>query len=90
MKMLSRFIKNFNEKGEVYLRIKANPSAGKTEIKEILDDETIKINISAPAKKGEANQELIKFLAKNFCVKKGNVKIISGAGNKIKLIKIKI
>jgi len=81
--------KILEQKGELYLRIKVLPSALKNEVKEILEDETIKINISAVPEKGKANQELVKFLAKEFEVEKNNIKIISGKTERIKLIKIK-
>lgn len=86
--MLSKFKKQFNKNGEVYLRIKVRARAAKTAVREILEDETIKIDIAAPPVKGKANQELIKFLAKEFEISGKNVKIISGAGERIKLIHI--
>lgn len=73
---------------EVYLRVKARPGAAKTCLKEIMADETLKIDLAAPAVKGKANQELIKFLAERFAANKNNVKIISGAGERLKLVKI--
>ncbi len=89
--MLAKYKEKLKNKGEIYLRIKARPAMGKSEITGIITDEngeTIKINIGAPPVKGKANQELIKFLAKVFATRKGNVKIISGAKDRIKLIKI--
>lgn len=86
--MLSNFKKQLNEKGEVYLKIKARPGAGVSVVREIMEDNTIKIDIAAPAVKGKANAELVKFLGKEFGVNKNNVKIISGAGDRIKLIHI--
>lgn len=89
--MLEKFKKQLVDNEEVYLRIKVRAGAGQNKVKDILDDdsiETIKIDIKAEPVKGRANQELIKFLAKEFGVLKNNVKIISGAGEKIKLVKI--
>ena len=89
--MISQYIKQFNQAGEIYLRIKARPGAGATALKQILkeaDGEIIKIDIAAPAVKGRANLELIKFLAEEFAINKNNVKIISGAGERVKLVKI--
>ena len=82
---LKKFLKN---KNELYLRVKVRPGSAKNTVKEIMADETIKIDISAPPVKGKANQELIKFLAREFKIDKNNVKIISGAGERVKLIKI--
>lgn len=89
--MLTPFLKTFNQDGEIYLRVKARPGASATAIKQILadsDGEIIKIDIAAPAVKGRANLELIKFLAREFAVAKNNIKIISGAGDRLKLVKI--
>lgn len=86
--MLEEFIKKLNKNSELYLRLKINPSSAKSEIKDVMADETIKMNISAPAEKGKANKELIKFLSKQFKIDKNNIKIISGAGDRLKLVKI--
>ena len=86
--MFFEFKKLFLEKGEVYLRVKVRPNAAKTLAKEVMADETVKIDLAAAPVKGKANQELIKFLAKEFVVSKDNVKIISGAGERVKLVKI--
>lgn len=86
--MLNQFVKNFNQDGEVYLRIKVRPNAAKTCLKEIMADQTVKIDIAAPAVKGRANAELIKFLVQQFATAADNVKIISGAGDRVKLVKI--
>jgi uncharacterized protein len=84
--MINNFLKKYKECGEVYLRIKVKPGASENEIVDVLEDDTIKINISAIPEKGKANKELIGFLKKKFKV--DNIKIISGKAEKIKLIKI--
>ena len=75
-----------------YLRIKAIPKCAKTEISEIIIDgegeKTHKIRLKAPAEKGKANKELIKFLSSHYQVPKENVSIISGKTDRLKLIKI--
>lgn len=89
--MLNKYIKKLEDKAEIYIRIKARPGANATAIKGIMDTpdgETVKIDVAAPAEKGKANEELVKFLAICFSVAKTAVKIISGAGEKVKLIKI--
>jgi len=90
--MLSPYIDKFNKEGEAYLKVKARPSAAVTAVKDILkteDGEVLKIDIAAPPVNNKANIELIDFMSKEFSVFKKNVKIISGAGAKIKLLKIK-
>ncbi|MCK5061900.1 DUF167 domain-containing protein [Candidatus Parcubacteria bacterium] len=73
---------------EVYLRLKVLPGASKTKIRNIMEDETIKIDVAAVPEKGKANKELIGYLAKEFGVNKKNIKILSGISDRIKLIKI--
>lgn len=95
--MLNKYIEELKNKKEIYLRIKVFPNSSKTKIKEIKIDnienkdvETLIFNIKAQAEKNKANQELMKFLAKEFNVLEKDVSIISGASSRIKLIKIKI
>jgi uncharacterized protein len=73
---------------EKYLRIKVIPHSSKTEIKGEMADGTLKIAVAAPPEKGKANAALIEFLAGKFGVSKSAVVIISGAGARLKLIKI--
>ncbi|MDD4902528.1 MAG: DUF167 domain-containing protein [Patescibacteria group bacterium] len=80
--------KILTEKQELYLRVKAIPGAARTEIKTVMADGTIKIAVAAPPEKGKANRALVEFLAEEFGVRKNGVAIISGATNRIKLIKI--
>ena len=89
--MLHRFLKKFYQDGEIYLRLKIRPGASVNAVKKILEDkdgEIIKIDIAAPALRGKANQELMNFLAEKFDINKRSIKIISGAGDRLKLVKI--
>ncbi len=70
------------------MRLKVLPGASKTKIRNIMEDETIKIDVAAVPEKGKANKELIGYLAKEFGVNKKNIKILSGISDRIKLIKI--
>jgi uncharacterized protein len=86
--MLEKIKTELLNTGELYLRIKARPKSGKTEFLEIMSDGTLKIAIIAPAEKGKANKELTRFLAHEFGTKKEKVVILSGAGDRVKLVKI--
>jgi len=71
----------------VSMRIKAQPSASKSEFCEAYgDNDAIKIRIKAPAVEGAANQELVKFLAKSFKVSKSDILFKSGQNSKIKRV----
>ncbi len=74
------------EKGLVYLRIKVLPKANKTEFRELMEDETLKMGVKAPPVDGKANLVLGKFLKKEFEV--SEVKVISGQRDRVKLVKL--
>jgi uncharacterized protein (TIGR00251 family) len=89
--MLTPSLKRFNQGGQIYLRVKARPNAVVTAVKQVLadgDGQILKIDVAAPAARGRANLELVRFLAALFGAAKENVKIISGAGERMKLVKI--
>ena len=89
-KMISHYIENLAKNKEIYLRIKVWPGASKTEFKAEMIDGTLKIAVAAPPEKGKANIALLKFLAREFSIDKNNIKIISGAGERLKLVKISV
>lgn len=70
------------------MRIKVRPGTSRSEVKQILEDDTIKINIAAKPINNQANIELIRFLSKVFSVAISQIKIISGKSESLKLIKI--
>lgn len=86
--MWKNILEQLKNKGEAYLVVKVIPGSTKTEFKEILVDDVYKIAVAAVPEKGKANMELIKFLARELKVLKSRFKIISGASERIKLIKI--
>jgi uncharacterized protein (TIGR00251 family) len=51
-------------------------------------DRSLKVKVAAPPVDGEANGELIRFLAKYFEVSRRDVEIISGETAKNKIIRI--
>jgi len=51
-------------------------------------DGTLKIAVAAVPEKGRANRALVEFLAEEYSVHKNDIKIISGASDRIKLVKI--
>ena len=57
--------------------VKVQPGANKNKIVGVQQD-TLRIRISAPAVQGKANKMLIQFLAKQLAVKRRQVKILSG------------
>jgi len=70
----------------VFLRIKAQPNASKSEFFEIYGEEAIKIRIKAPAVEGAANKELMRFLSKSFKISKSDIIFKTGKKSKLKIV----
>lgn len=86
--MLSEYRENLAKNKEIYLRVKVLPGAGKTGFLEKMADGTIKVAVAAAPENGRANLELIKFLAHELGVYRYQLKIVAGAGDRLKLIKV--
>ena len=71
--------------GAVTFRVRVVPRASRTEIAGELDG-ALKIRIASPPVDGAANEELIKFLAKQLGVSKSDVEIAGGKNSKSKLV----
>lgn len=70
------------------MQVRVHPSARKTQIKNVMADGTIKIDIAAVPEDGKANAALVEFLAVEFEVKRSNIEIISGETNRKKTVRI--
>ena len=68
------------------VHVKAN--SRKSQVIAWLDSGTVKINISKPAKDGEANRELINFLAKKIKIAKSLINIKRGHSSRVKHIEL--
>jgi len=88
MKTLNQLFEEFAKVGRITIRVKVIPRSVANTIVGFLDEETLKIRVAAIPEKGKANQELIAFLAEEFETAKENIKILSGAGDLLKLIRI--
>ncbi|MFZ4632263.1 MAG: DUF167 domain-containing protein [Patescibacteria group bacterium] len=86
--MLEKLIEDLANNKEINFKVRVVPGSQKTEIREEMADATIKIALAAQPEKGEANQELINYIAKELGVRKYQVKIVSGLTEKTKLVKV--
>lgn len=86
--MFKKLIEDLANNKEIYFNVRVIPGAPKTEIRDRMADGTIKVALAAKPEKGEANQELINYLAKILEVRKYQVKIISGLTERAKLVKV--
>ncbi len=69
------------------IQVKVKPSARSSALDE-LPDGTWVAQLTSPPVDGKANEELIALIAKRFKCRKANVEISSGAGARLKLVKI--
>ncbi|MBD3359439.1 MAG: YggU family protein [Candidatus Buchananbacteria bacterium] len=67
--------------------IKVIPGSKKNKIIK-LNQNSLKIKLTAPPEKGKANKQLIEFLGKYFKIPKNNIEILAGQTNKTKIVKI--
>jgi len=71
----------------VRLRIRAQPKASKTELAGEHGD-ALKIRIAAPPVDGEANRELMRFLARRLHVPASSIRVVSGESGRNKVIEV--
>jgi uncharacterized protein (TIGR00251 family) len=86
-----RDLRNFNitdaSRGAAFT-VKIVPKATKTEIVGIQEDGTIKIRLMSPPVEGQANEELIAFLAEFLNVSPTDIEIVAGLDSRKKLISV--
>lgn len=75
------------ENQDLLLAIYVQPRASKNAVVGIYG-ERLKIKITAPPVDGQANQALIKFLAKMFAVPKSHIDLLNGETSREKRFKI--
>jgi len=70
------------------LTVRVVPNASKTEFVGWMADGCLKIKLAAPPVDGEANRELVSFLAKSLKLSKSGVEITNGLISKKKTIRL--
>jgi uncharacterized protein (TIGR00251 family) len=74
-------------RGGVELALYIQPRASRTELIGVHGD-AFKLRLAAPPVDGEANDELIRFLAKLFGVPKSAITIVAGATGRRKRVRV--
>ena len=69
------------------IRIKIVPNSSKNDI--IIEDEFIKVKVTAQPIENKANKALIEFLSKSFKIAKSNIEILKGDTSKDKTILVR-
>jgi len=75
----------YGRDGKTFIVIDAKPNSKVSSIVGI-SDEGVRVNIGAPPKEGEANKELVEFLAGALGVRKTDVSLDKGSKSKSKII----
>jgi uncharacterized protein (TIGR00251 family) len=71
--------------GEVLLRIKAVPNAPQTRFDGPYGEDALKLRVHAPPVDGAANDEIIRFLADFFDLKRRDLRLVSGEKSRDKV-----
>ena len=75
------------EGDELLLRVKVLPNAGRNQLAGLRGEELL-VRLQAQPRKGEANRELLRFLAKSLGVPRGSIRIASGQTSGHKLLRL--
>lgn len=70
------------------LHVRVQPRASRDEIVGPHGEEALKVRITAPPVEGQANDHLIRFLAKAFGVPRARVQLLSGESSRTKHLRI--
>ncbi|MBM3227556.1 DUF167 domain-containing protein [Candidatus Peribacteria bacterium] len=73
---------------ELTFIVRVHPGARQTQIKGVMADGTLKIDIAAAPEEGKANAALVEFLADTFSLAQSNVEIVSGATSRRKVVRM--
>ncbi len=76
----------WENKDGAFLRVTARPRSKSKEFVFGLDDESIVVNLTSPAREGRANTELLKRLSKLLGVSGGGLSLVSGHKSKEKTV----
>lgn len=70
------------------ITVKVTPKAKATKVLGVMDDGTIKIQVTAPPEDGKANEMLLEFLGEKLGLKANQIEIVAGLSSERKLISL--
>lgn len=85
---MKREFKITEASGGTALTVRVVTRAAKREVAKIQDDGILKVRLTSGPNDGEANRELIEFLADIFEVNERHIEIVAGANARDKLVSI--
>ncbi len=75
-----------SDKGRIRFRVRVQPAAPRDELLGWNTAGELRIKVAAPPHEGEANKELVRFLAKRFSIPRREIVVESGEKSRTKSI----
>jgi uncharacterized protein len=75
-------------KNGIMIEVKVEPRSSRRQISGIMDNDILKVKLTAPPVDGSANEQLIELISETTGVKKSQIKIVRGLSSKRKLVEI--
>ncbi len=88
MPMIDALKARLKTEGSVTFRVKARPQAQTNRFRGPLGEDTFKVDIAATPEGGQANAELVRFLADEFEVNRDQVELVTGETSRLKIVRI--
>lgn len=88
MPMIDALKQRLKTEGSVTFRVKARPQAQTNRFRGPLGDDTFKVDVAATPEGGQANAELVRFLADEFEVNRDQVELVTGETSRLKIVRI--
>lgn len=89
MPMIDALKQRLRTDGEVTFRVKVRPQAQTNRFRGPLGEDTYKVDVAATPEGGQANAELVRFLADEFEVNRDQVELVVGDTARLKVIRIR-
>ena len=75
-------------KSGIMIEVKVEPRSSRRQISGIMDNDILKVKLTAPPVDGSANEQLIELISETIGIRKSQIKIVRGQSSKRKLIEI--
>jgi len=75
-------------KSGIMIEVKVEPRSSRRQISGIMDNDILKVKLTAPPVDGSANEQLIELISETTGVRKSQIRIVRGQSSKRKLIEI--
>ena len=69
------------------IRVRVRPRSGKRAV-EVSSSGELTVSVLSPPEKGRANQEVVELLADHFGLPASRIRIVRGAGARLKLVEL--